>query len=206
MKRGFKIIAALAISVIALGLAVYKVRWDDFITAFLNIRFEFMLVVFAGIGCNLCLRAIRWRLLLSPFIAVSWQGLAFRYYMIGYMMNILFPFKAGELLRPYLFSQKTKTSMTQVLTTVIAERIMDLIFLSTLLLLTVYIGVVQVPVKVTHSIFAIGVAAGLLWMLVCGNRFGAYLNRYLLACGAKSTWKAHSFPCSSSISCCGAVS
>ncbi|MFO0676430.1 MAG: lysylphosphatidylglycerol synthase transmembrane domain-containing protein [Polyangiaceae bacterium] len=101
-------------------------------------------------------RAVRWRFLLRSFVeiprrrivAVSW---------IGFAAILLLPFRIGEIVRPVMIREKGKVSATAATGTVVAERIVDGLYLSIVLaiaLLTVPTldplpdAVVGIPVSV----------------------------------------------------------
>jgi glycosyltransferase 2 family protein len=77
-------------------------------------------------------RAVRWRYLLRSFadiprrrvLAVSW---------IGFAAILLMPFRIGEIVRPYMIREKGKVSMSSATGTVVAERVVDGLFLSIIL-------------------------------------------------------------------------
>ncbi len=77
-------------------------------------------------------RAVRWRFLLRSFadvprrrvLAVSW---------IGFAAILLLPFRLGEIVRPYMLREKGKISMSSATGTVVAERVVDGLFLSIVL-------------------------------------------------------------------------
>lgn len=77
-------------------------------------------------------RAVRWRFLLRSFVevprrrvlAVSW---------IGFAAILLMPFRIGEIVRPYMLREKGKISMSSATGTVVAERVVDGLFLSIVL-------------------------------------------------------------------------
>lgn len=79
-------------------------------------------------------RAVRWRYLLRSFadvptrrvLAVSW---------IGFAAILLMPFRIGEIVRPYMLREKGKVSMSSATGTVMAERVVDGLFLSIVLAL-----------------------------------------------------------------------
>jgi uncharacterized protein (TIRG00374 family) len=79
-------------------------------------------------------RAVRWRYLLRSFadvprrrvLAVSW---------IGFAAILLMPFRIGEIVRPYMLREKGKLSMSSATGTVVAERVVDGLFLSIVLAL-----------------------------------------------------------------------
>jgi uncharacterized protein (TIRG00374 family) len=77
-------------------------------------------------------RAVRWRYLLRSFadvprrrvLAVSW---------IGFAAILLMPFRLGEIVRPYMLREKGKLSMSSATGTVVAERVVDGLYLSIIL-------------------------------------------------------------------------
>lgn len=103
-------------------------------------------------------RAVRWRFLLRSIaeiprrriLAVSW---------IGFAAILVMPFRIGEFVRPYMIREKGKVSLTSATSSVVAERIVDGLYLSIVLaiaLLTVPTihplpdTVVGIPVTVQH--------------------------------------------------------
>ncbi len=85
-------------------------------------------------------RAVRWRYLLRSFadvprkriLAVSW---------IGFAAILLMPFRIGEIVRPFMIREKGKVSMSSATGTVVAERVVDGLYLS----LVLAIALVFVP-------------------------------------------------------------
>jgi uncharacterized protein (TIRG00374 family) len=77
-------------------------------------------------------RAVRWRYLLRSFadvptrrvLAVSW---------IGFAAILLMPFRIGEIVRPFMIRERGKVSMGSATGTVVAERVVDGLYLSSVL-------------------------------------------------------------------------
>lgn len=103
-------------------------------------------------------RAVRWRFLLRSFaevprrriLAVSW---------IGFAAILFMPFRLGEFVRPYMLREKGKLSMSSATGTVVAERVVDGLFLSIVLAVALIFTptidplpktVVGLPVSVQH--------------------------------------------------------
>lgn len=103
-------------------------------------------------------RAVRWRFLLRSFadiprkrvLAVSW---------IGFAAILLMPFRIGEIVRPYMIREKGRVSMSSATGTVVAERIVDGLYLSLVLAIAlVFVPTIQplpdkvvgIPVSVQH--------------------------------------------------------
>lgn len=75
---------------------------------------------------SLCVRAVRWRILLNAEARLSF-GTVFRCNAVGYLGNNFLPARAGEVLRSVLISGASELSNSYVLTTALGERLMDVI-------------------------------------------------------------------------------
>ena len=77
-------------------------------------------------------RAVRWRYLLRSFADVS-RRRVLTVSWIGFAAILLMPFRLGEIVRPYMLREKGKLSMSAATGTVMAERVVDGLFLSIVL-------------------------------------------------------------------------
>jgi glycosyltransferase 2 family protein len=101
---------------------------------FQHVRWWTLPVYLAAVAAMNYFRAVRWRYLLRSFadvprrrvLAVSW---------IGFAAILLMPFRIGEIVRPYMLREKGKVSMSSATGTVMAERVVDGLFLSIVLAL-----------------------------------------------------------------------
>jgi hypothetical protein len=101
---------------------------------FKHVRWWTLPIYLAMVVAMSYFRAVRWRYLLRSFavvptrrvLAVSW---------IGFAAILLMPFRIGEIVRPYMLREKGKVSMSSATGTVMAERVVDGLFLSIVLAL-----------------------------------------------------------------------
>jgi glycosyltransferase 2 family protein len=99
---------------------------------FANVRWAAIPAYVATLAVMSYFRAVRWRFLLRSFaevprrrvLAVSW---------IGFAAILLMPFRIGEFVRPYMLREKGKLSMSSATGTVVAERVVDGLYLSIIL-------------------------------------------------------------------------
>ncbi|HQY63755.1 MAG: flippase-like domain-containing protein [Myxococcales bacterium] len=77
-------------------------------------------------------RAVRWRYLLRSFVTIT-KSRAFAISCIGFAAILLLPFRLGELVRPYMVREPGKVSLSSATGSVVAERVVDGLFLSGLL-------------------------------------------------------------------------
>ncbi len=101
---------------------------------FAHVKWWVLPAYLVTLGIMSYFRAVRWRFLLRSFaevsrkrvLAVSW---------IGFAAILLMPFRIGEIVRPYMLREKGKISMAAATGTVVAERVVDGLFLSIILAL-----------------------------------------------------------------------
>jgi uncharacterized protein (TIRG00374 family) len=77
-------------------------------------------------------RAVRWRYLLRSLAEIPKRrilGIS----MIGFAAILIMPFRLGEFVRPFMIREKGKISMSAATGTVVAERVVDGLFLSIIL-------------------------------------------------------------------------
>jgi uncharacterized protein (TIRG00374 family) len=125
---------------------------------FANVRWAAVPAYILTLAAMSYFRAVRWRFLLRSFadvprrrvLAVSW---------IGFAAILLMPFRIGEIVRPYMLREKGKVSMSSATGTVVAERVVDGLYLSVVLAVALIFiptidplpaHVVGLPVSVQH--------------------------------------------------------
>lgn len=95
-------------------------------------------LVLTGIACvftSYLLRAVRWQVMLAPLGRVR-VGPAFRATVIGFAASFVLPARAGEFLRPWLLARREGLDTAAVITTIVIERLLDLV--AVLVLLAVF--------------------------------------------------------------------
>lgn len=122
------------VSTALLYLSVKDIDLDKFLHYF---SFENIDIVFYVLVVNVLLRiviALRWNKLLAIFPTNNFVT-TFHYTNIGYFANNFLPARLGDIIKSYLLADKKNYSKTQVFTSVIIERIFDLIGLSVLFII-----------------------------------------------------------------------
>ncbi|HFC10090.1 MAG TPA: flippase-like domain-containing protein [Chloroflexi bacterium] len=82
------------------------------------------------LALSLVLRAISWQVLLGH--RVKWAD-AFWALSTGYLINNIIPFRAGEAARAFLVAPKARVSFWHALSTVMVERLFDVVLLASML-------------------------------------------------------------------------
>ena len=139
MKKARQLFIGLAIAVGALYYTLRNVSWNELIASFKDIELVYLLPAFAIILSTYVVRAYRWRILLRPFKQIPVKDI-YAPLMIGFMGNVL-PARAGEFLRAYLVGKKHGITFAGAFSTIIVERLFDMVCL---LALFVWVFVVNV--------------------------------------------------------------
>lgn len=83
-----------------------------------------------GLTVFLYVRAVRWRFMLNNKVSY-WQVLHIQ--NIGYMLTYILPFRLGDVARAVLIGNVPPVTLAQGLSTMVVERVLDLLFFVTLL-------------------------------------------------------------------------
>ncbi|GJM40345.1 MAG: hypothetical protein DHS20C20_06270 [Ardenticatenaceae bacterium] len=101
------------------------------------------------------IRAIRWRYMLAN--EISW-GQTFHVQNIGYMFNMVLPFRLGDVARAVLIGNVPPITLARGLSTMVVERILDMMFIVALLPFTLA-EVASLPTWMQDGARASGIVA-----------------------------------------------
>ena len=122
-----------AVSAGALVLAVRSLRLGDVTDALAGANYLWLLPAVVALLVSLGLRARRWELLFHPVAGLG-LGNLFGAMNVGYMLNNLLPLRVGELGRAYVIGEVEEVGRVHALTTIIVERLLDILIVFALLL------------------------------------------------------------------------
>jgi ABC-type multidrug transport system fused ATPase/permease subunit len=108
--------------------------------SFSTVRWSMVALYVPVLLAMMWFRGVRWRFLLRSIVEVPRRQLI-AVSCVGFMAIVLLPFRLGELVRPYLMHERSTDprtgeralTMTAATSSIIAERIIDGVFLSVLL-------------------------------------------------------------------------
>ncbi len=126
IQRKIKSAIGIGISILLIWLVFKGTNWSEFLKSIQNINYFILIVAMALLVFSVWIRAIRWRILINKVGNVSTKDL-YKVTMVGFMGNNILPLKMGELLRAYVISRKQNIIFSGALTSLIVERIVDLI-------------------------------------------------------------------------------
>ncbi len=139
MKKARQLLIGLIIAVGALYYTLRNASMDELVTSFKASELVYVLPSMGIILLSYVTRAYRWQVLLRPFKQIPVKDI-YAPLMVGLMGNIL-PARAGEFLRAYLLGEKHGITFAGAFSTIIVERLFDLVFF---LILFVWVFVVKI--------------------------------------------------------------
>ncbi len=139
MKKFLRISISLAVSAVLIWLSVRDVKWNEFRGAVKRISYSSVFyVILVNYGAAL-IRAFRWKCILSGLHSIPYRY-TYNYSNIGFLANSILPARAGELIRGVLLAKKLNVSKVSILTTIVLERLFDLLPLFFFLLYSVLVA------------------------------------------------------------------
>lgn len=100
--------------------------FENFFNQIKNASYSFILLAIFLLNITVIIRAFRWNILL-PYKVKTYK--LYKIQLIGYFLNNILPFKLGEILKSLVLSNETKNSNSDVLSSVVVEKFLDLISL-----------------------------------------------------------------------------
>ena len=127
-KRQF--LLGMAISLLCLGGLFWVINPSEIAQAVQQANPRYLLGTAVYLLIYLFLRAVRWRYLLGNHIS---QATLFHIQNIGQMLTQLLPFRLGDVARALLVGQQPGLSVPQGMTTMVVERLLDMLLMVLLL-------------------------------------------------------------------------
>lgn len=170
-KTALKIAVGLGSSALFVWLAARGVEWDAFGRAAADMRWSHVAGYLGVIGAAHVLRLTRWGMMLRPMAPeLSWRRIV-SVGAVGVMAVFALPARLGELVRPVMISRGGKVAFGEATATVVAERLIDGLCMSVMLLVTVLmLDADKIPPRYVQSGYvATAVFGGLSLGLVVGG-------------------------------------
>lgn len=181
-----------AISVVALFVVFRLAKWDGLSTAFTTIRWEYIGMSGLFTVAFLVVRAAAWRALLEN--KPSYKD-TFFVVNEGYLLNNLFPLRAGEIGRAVIMGQQTGWGPFHVLSTIVIERAFDMLMAAGMLLATLPLVLGAVSWGLPVAIITLIVMGGGLVVMFLMARNREVVDRIVIRLGGRWAFvKKHVVP------------
>jgi uncharacterized protein (TIRG00374 family) len=157
MKTKVNLILGLAVGGLFVWLAFRGTDFEGVKSSFKAANYTYIIpVVFLSLIVQ-TLRSYRWGVILEPMAKIN-QWTIFSITSVGFMAISLLPVRMGEIVRPYLISQKSPVKLGSSLATIVVERIFDM------LTLMIFLLIVLVEVELPQWIFRSAVSILLIFI------------------------------------------
>ena len=130
--KTINIFISVGAAILFMWLALKNIDLVDLWIQISQVTFYWLPFFFIILGISHFLRAERWRLMLNEHSQKTSRHTLFAGVMLGYMVNSIIP-RLGEVSRPIYVARKSNSSPGNLIGTVVAERIFDVV---TMLFLT----------------------------------------------------------------------
>jgi glycosyltransferase 2 family protein len=132
-RHAWRWLPGVIISIIALFVLSRLVSWGDLVRSFSSLNPLVVVVAVLLTVCSSMARTQTWRILLGSRVKY-WR--TFHILNIGFMLNNLFPLRAGEFGRAVLMGRSSGLGTFHVLSTIVIERTYDMVVIAGMLLAT----------------------------------------------------------------------
>lgn len=160
------LILGIIVSFAAIYFIASQMQWELFWQAWTTANYWYVLPCIAFLLLGLVTRAVRWRLLLDNALPLS---RAFSIMNVAYLVNGLLPLRIGELARVYLVWRQAIPIPTTS-STIIVERLLDLLAVVMMVLLALLFGHVPDELKAASALAAVLAITGFLVLILLASR------------------------------------
>jgi glycosyltransferase 2 family protein len=156
-KKQVQFWLGILISAACLAAIFLFIRPAEILSALRTARYDYLALSAVGVLAFMLLRAVRWRFMLGN--RIPWRQV-FHIQNIGYMLSMLLPFRIGDVARAVMIGNVPPVTVAQGVSTMVVERVLDLLFILTLLPFTLA-GVAHLPPEAQNATRLLGVMGSL---------------------------------------------
>jgi len=127
-KRFLAIIKILA-GISLLILSIREIHWDSLVKGIQSIDLSWLALAIISVLFGLGLKLWRWAVFIGNYQIHASIGKLYRAYFMGQAVNIILPFRSGELVRMGYFADEPRV-LPEVATTIVLEKYLDLLALT----------------------------------------------------------------------------
>ncbi len=168
MKRWRIGLLGVAVSLLAIYFVLSQIDVPSLRAALTEARWAYLLPTVIFLMLGLLTRAARWRLLLSGGLPYR---RAFSIMNVAYLVNGVLPLRIGEVARVYLATRaQPPVPPLKTASTIIVERLLDLLAVVLLLLLALAGGPLPEELRAAATVSALAAIAGFVLLVVLAGR------------------------------------
>jgi glycosyltransferase 2 family protein len=121
------LVVGLAVSAILIAIVVARIDWREFVVALEAVHWRWVGLGCAGVALTITIRALRWATVSGAPLAQA--GVYWSATVIGYLGNVLYPGRAGELLRVAALHRALPQPPGELLAKAFVDRLGDVVLL-----------------------------------------------------------------------------
>jgi glycosyltransferase 2 family protein len=127
--RWLKVALSNMLAIICLIWVVYHVHPETLWSGIKRLRWPLVIAAIAADQFSFVLQALRWKLLLQPVAPISFRD-AIQAVYVGLFTNDVLPMRVGELVRAHMISQRYSSNFSEIVPSMMVERMFEGIWLS----------------------------------------------------------------------------
>ena len=180
MSQAVRWIVVISIGAVSVWAVTRMVVWADLVKALDGMQIRYVVLALGFLLLSLVCRVERWRLLLQDSADIKRKHL-FAALLVGYLGITVLPFRLGELARGYAANRLAGVPLSDALTTIFVEHVLDL---GTLLLLLMWQWPLLRGNEWIQPVYLIGSIAltisicGIVVVVVFSNQLISYLRDF----------------------------
>jgi len=128
----------IVISLVCLVLVLWKIDFREVLNALKSANYAWLIPASLPYVGTIISKVLRWQLLFPSEHAGIRRGKLFSALMISYAVNTILPARLGELARAYVIGETEGLSKSLALSTIIVEKVLDVLTLILFLVLLLY--------------------------------------------------------------------
>jgi uncharacterized protein (TIRG00374 family) len=168
MKRWQSLLLGLVITAATLAYVLNGIDFSRLGTELAQGRYLYLVPALALIVLGLVLRGVRWRVLLDDKIDL---GHSFHIMNVGYFFNAWLPLRLGEVARSFLVTRlKPPLSIFTALSSIVVERVTDLLAVVVLIVLAMSMTPVSPEIKAAAQATGVLAVAGIIVLTLFASR------------------------------------
>lgn len=169
MKAALRLLVGIVVSAVCLWFATRGTDWPSVGRVLAQAKPGWLLAGAVVAVGSIALRAQRWRVLLRPVAAVPFDA-SFSATAIGFGATAVLPLRLGEIVRPALLARRIGIGMSPALSSVVLERIFDLLFVILCFLALSMVRELDANVQRAAVVLGAGAAVGFAVMILAQRR------------------------------------
>lgn len=176
MKRWFRHLTGAGITLLCLVIFFRQVNFSEVLNAFSNFQWSYLILGMGSLASGYALRIVRWSMMLKATGAHTTFSNCSAPFLGSIALNNVLPLRLGDVVRALVFPKSMGITKTTATSSLIVERLIDLITLLASLAIGLFtVQVVEIPVELKTSAVSLAMISGVI--LILGLLFSRSLGR-----------------------------